>query len=445
MKKQQSDEKKKLVQAVTHIRLRDTNRSKLAALDALSDEYMRLCQQYVRHFCATGAPDRFANPLFDTPLSQRWQRVAMMQAAGVAQSWLTNRQKHHDDYQERQARYKAHKAQFPDSQRKAPVWKEPNVPTLHNVCIQANENVVTPLDAPREAVVKLEAVAGTKFDFWLQIATLTSHKPIFIPVQLADYHREALAGRTLNSSTQLNRRKDGSWWLTVTFDHKPDVKSDVPVVGVDIGISNFLTSSTGGKYGSFKGGLSRRHKLDRAKRQRKAKLRACLQKKGVEKLPSISSASGERLTRHVRQSINRAINWFFDDHPYCTVAMEHLSVSGMRFKARAMNAYLYASNLGHIPEQLEWAAAKRGLPVVFVNPAYSSQECSRCHFVSPENRPNQQTFCCQVCGYKAHADVNASSNLARRAEDEALRACRTVEAVKALLLERHQHWRDGCP
>jgi hypothetical protein len=41
--------------------------------------------------------------------------------------------------------------------------------------------------------------------------------------------------------------------------------------------------------------------------------------------------------------------------------------------------------------------------------------------------------------------VNASSNLARRVEDEALLACRTVEQAKALLLERHQHWRDGCP
>jgi transposase len=55
------------------------------------------------------------------------------------------------------------------------------------------------------------------------------------------------------------------------------------VVGVDVGIVHFLTSSTGKEYGSFHGKMARRHKRDRAKRRRKAKLRACLEKKGVRK------------------------------------------------------------------------------------------------------------------------------------------------------------------
>src|SRR5207344_1672287 len=73
-------------------------------------------------------------------------------------------------------------------------------------------------------------------------------------------------------------------------------------------------------------------------------------------------------------------------------------LASMRFKARAMNAYLYASNLGHIPEQLAWATAKRGMAAHLVKAAYSSQECSRCHYVDRANRPDQKTFCCVVCG-----------------------------------------------
>ena len=94
----------------------------------------------------------------------------------------------------------------------------------------------------------------------------------------------------------------------------------------------------------------------------------------------------------------------------------------MRFKARRMNAYLYASNLAHIPAQLAWGAAKRGITATSVKSAYSSQECQRCHFVAQSNRPEQQTFCCRVCGWQMHADHNAAVNLAARLSDREIQA-----------------------
>jgi transposase len=262
-------------------------------------------------------------------------------------------------------------------------------------------------------------------------------------VRLSSYHKKALEGRTLNTSTTLHKR-NGVWWLTLSFDEDVPLQTaaSAPAVGVDVGIANFLTTSTGQQYGSFEGQLARRHKRDRQKRRRKAKLRACLKKKGREKLPSSSSVTGQRLGRHVRQEINRAVNLLLADQPEARIIYEELSVSSMRFKARAMNAYLYASNLAHIPEQIAWATAKRGMAAHTVKAAYSSQECSRCHFVDRANRPNQQTFCCAVCGFRAHADHNASVNLASRFRDEELAACQNKEAIKALLLRRHENWKQ---
>jgi transposase len=112
----------------------------------------------------------------------------------------------------------------------------------------------------------------------------------------------------------------------------------------------------------------------------------------------------------------------------------------MRFKARRMNAYLYASNLAHIPAQLAWGAVKRGIRARTVKSAYSSQECYRCHYVARENRPNQQTFCCGVCGHTTHADVNAAENLANRLGDHELAACADRTAIRTLLQRRHQEW-----
>jgi hypothetical protein len=121
--------------------------------------------------------------------------------------------------------------------------------------------------------------------------------------------------------------------------------------------------SEGKHYGTFHGKLRQRQKRDREKRRRKARLRACLEKKGVEKdkLPSTSSATGQRLIRHVRQEINRAVNLCFEEHEGSQFAYEQLSVATMRHKARAMNACMRASNLAHIPDQITWNATKRGV------------------------------------------------------------------------------------
>lgn len=82
-----------LTRAITHIRLVDANDGKVAALDALVAAYLPLCQQYVTAFCTDQAPDKFATPCLPSDLSARWQRVAIQQAAGLAQSWHTNRER----------------------------------------------------------------------------------------------------------------------------------------------------------------------------------------------------------------------------------------------------------------------------------------------------------------------------------------------------------------
>src|SRR6266852_454288 len=207
---------------------------------------------------------------------------------------------------------------------------------------------------------------------------------------------------------------------------------------------HFVTTSTGKHYGSFHKHLRARHKRDRAKRRRKAKLRACLKKKGVKQLPSTSSRAGQRLMRHVKHEINHAVNQCFaePEHQGVQFAYEALSVASMRFKARAQNAYLRASNLGHIPQQIRWNSQKRGVQATPVISAYSSQECSVCHYTDRTNRPDQRTFRCQVCGLEAHADHNAAVNLSRRVGDRPLCACRDRSAIKAVLMQRHEAWKQ---
>ncbi len=334
-KRAKKGEPQTITKAVTHIRLEATNAGKLTALDAVASVYLELTQQYTTLFCIDELPNGFRAPCFLTPLSERWHRNAIQQAAGIAKSWRSNHANAYQDYLDQLSDYQEQKADGTlEEGVKEPEWREWNVPILRQPCIQANANVV-----------KLEEAADSTFDYWLKVSTLDKGNPLLIPVKLADYHKEQLTDpetgkrRKINSSVTLNKR-DEDWWLTLTYNETIAVQtpSDGPVIGIDVGIANFVTTSDGKTYGSFNGRLRERQKRDREKRRRKAKLRKCLEKKGTpkEKLLSTTSRTGQRLIRHVRQEINRAVNLCFEEHEGCQFAYEQLSVASMRHKARIM-------------------------------------------------------------------------------------------------------------
>ena len=62
---------------------------------------------------------------------------------------------------------------------------------------------------------------------------------------------------------------------------------------------------------------------------------------------------------------------------------------------------------------IEYKADRIGIKVKYVNPAYTSQTCSKCGNIDKENRQTQEKFECTKCGLKLNADHNASINIAK--------------------------------
>jgi putative transposase len=64
---------------------------------------------------------------------------------------------------------------------------------------------------------------------------------------------------------------------------------------------------------------------------------------------------------------------------------------------------------------IAYKARRAGVPVVYVDPAYTSRTCADCGHVDNKNRVSQAWFICRSCGVVAHADRNGSRNIAARA------------------------------
>ena len=59
---------------------------------------------------------------------------------------------------------------------------------------------------------------------------------------------------------------------------------------------------------------------------------------------------------------------------------------------------------------LSYKAEDAGRKIGFVNPAYTSQECSACGF-REKKRLSQRVHSCAQCGYTVHRDLNAAENI----------------------------------
>ncbi len=71
--------------------------------------------------------------------------------------------------------------------------------------------------------------------------------------------------------------------------------------------------------------------------------------------------------------------------------------------------------------KIEYKAKEKGIDVVKINPKFTSQRCSKCGYISPENRPDQATFQCKKCGFSLNADWNAARNIAQPGIEEIIR------------------------
>ena len=227
----------------------------------------------------------------------------------------------------------------------------------------------------------------------------------------------------------ITAKREGNRWYVVLACDDVAVKA-LPatgaVVGIDLGIASFLTTSDGVHLPNPRplAAVSERltrAQCDLARRHRGSKRR----RSAVAKVAALHGKVRRARLDYAHKTALALVR----DHDL--IAHEALQVANMgrRPKPRPAEDGTYAPNgaaakagLNRSIQDAGWGiflrvladkAESAGRLVIAVNPRHTSQRCAECEHVAAGNRVSQAVFRCLRCGHEANADVNAAINILR--------------------------------
>jgi putative transposase len=227
---------------------------------------------------------------------------------------------------------------------------------------------------------------------------------IRVSLRTGEHQRRILESGTPKEAELVCRK--GQWYfnLVVEADDAQPVASG-PVMGLDVGENNLAAASTGKVWG----GEALRHRRDQH-----LALRRRLQSNGSQSARQLlRKISGKEMRRvkQINHETSKAVLAEAIKHGVARITMEDLTHIRDRIKAgKRVRGRLHRWAFRQLQSFVEYKAQAAGVEVVYVDPAYSSRTCSCCGSLG---RRARHRFVCEQCGLRAHADLNASRNLAR--------------------------------
>ena len=198
----------------------------------------------------------------------------------------------------------------------------------------------------------------------------------------------------------------GNWYISFAFEqtHEPTL-GKIPVVGVDLGIKELATLSTGVVFNNPKASKRFKKKLARQQRELARKVRGSNQylKQKLKVAKTHKRVSDIRLDATHKSSTTISKN-------HAIIVIEDLNVKGMMANHKLAGAVADA-NFSEFRRQIEYKSNKFGSEVIIAPRFYpSSKTCSSCGHV--QDMPlKERIFNCGGCGLIIDRDLNAAKNL----------------------------------
>ncbi len=143
-------------------------------------------------------------------------------------------------------------------------------------------------------------------------------------------------------------------------------------------------------------------------------LKGELQSKGTRSAKRKLKKISERERRFVKD-LNHCLAKELVSKKYDVLVFENLNSikkekKGKK-KGKRFNKKLGRWSFAELQQFTAYKAEERNKKVIYVNPRYTSQTCSRCGYKDKNNRKGH-IFKCKQCKFQLNADLNASRNIA---------------------------------
>ena len=222
--------------------------------------------------------------------------------------------------------------------------------------------------------------------------------------------RLRFSGRIVSATVS---RTADRWFVAITVDTEDLPRRPVEregVVGVDLGVLNLATLSTGERIQgpkALKRDLGRLRRLSRSlSRKRKGSKNRAKAKAKLARLHARIANIRQDSLHQLTSDLTRRFH---------VIGIEDLNVKGMvrnRHLARAVTDMGFSE----FRRQVEYKAQRRGAAVVVADRFFpSSKLCSACGTIQDEMPLSVRSWHCPVCHATHDRDLNAAINLARNA------------------------------
>lgn len=267
------------------------------------------------------------------------------------------------------------------------------------------ERDTCPEFTPRGAITYDERILGFKGLDKVSLWTLAGR--MILPIVYGEYQAERFD--RIKGQCDLVYR-DGNFFLYATVD----IPEEAPIVvteflGVDLGVVNLATDSTGGTHSGEKVETIRERVGNHRKR---------LQGRGTKSAKRRLVKIRKREANFRRNENHRISNEIVSKAKDTGVgiALEDLGGvigTGKQFR-QSQRGRMKGWAFFQMRSFISYKARREGIPVVYVDPAYTSRTCSACGHCCKGNRKNRNDFVCLHCAFSLPADQNAAINIGKK-------------------------------
>ena len=229
---------------------------------------------------------------------------------------------------------------------------------------------------------------------------------LVLPEDADGYQHQYLNNDEWRPTESTLHYRDGEWYLHLGF-RKPKTADKATengtVLGVDLGVNEIAVTSTARFFSA--GELN--HKRREFERVR-GDLQECGTRNAHRTLESVSGREDD----YVKHALHSVANGLIEEalrYDCDGIVFEELEGIRERLSKAAWHSEWAFDRLY---EYVEYKAEMEGLFVETTNPKNTSKRCSECGFIHDDNRPSRDTFVCQKCGNRNHADYDAAKNVA---------------------------------